>query len=244
MTPRAGALLSILALLVITSMTCGGCAHAIKASQAARTTEDERTLTVQISVRCENFPAGAEVWGSGAVISPTEILTAAHVVDCQIPDPKTGQPVGPSGKPTRILVSQPDHIGRPMRLIVSFVTNDLARLRIADDGEFYGFAPARIAGVKQGDVVCVSTGVPRRDVRCGLVEEKTTRQSGDVSISMPGYPGNSGSAVYDLKGRLVGVLTQRRNLAADAQISGALMTSLDGREWALDSFVLLSKVKP
>lgn len=231
-------ILALVAVFVLS--TCAGCAIGRQSIPPTRTPGEERASTVQISVRCSNFPPDIAAWGSGVVVSKTEVLTAAHVVDCIVRDPKTGLDVS-HGKLLAIVASQPDAIGRPMKVVTSFVAADVARIAIADDGEFYDVSPVRLASVDLHDLVCVSTGVPRRDIRCGVVEELFNAPGHDLAISIPSYPGNSGSGLYDARGRLVGIVTQRRNLALEGQISGGRATAIGDRPWVLDAHVLFSR---
>lgn len=222
--PRNSVLLIATLCAVLTMLaTCGGCVRSL--GPDARSPDDVRALTVQVSIVCDNFPPGAEAWGSGVVVGPNMVLTAAHVVDCTLKHPLTGAVLS-GGKPTRILASQPDKIGRRLRLIVADTSRDLARLRIADDGEFYGFAPFETARARPGDAVCVSIGVPKRDVRCGVVDERfTTAEGHDLYLNIPAEQGNSGSGVYDRRGRVVGIITQRRQMA-NGQAVGGIATSV------------------
>lgn len=204
--------------------TLAGCCGVLRAVTPARSTGDERSATVQISIRCADAPGVPLKWGSGVVVSANQVLTAAHVVTAQC-------------ERTVVYASQPDNIGRRMRIELISLTADVARLRIADDGEFADLTPSRIAPPTHGEFVCISTGVPRRDIHCGALEERfDKRMSGDLSISIPVEHGNSGSGLYDRRGRLLGIVTEQRRNANDQSVGG-LATAIAGREWLLNATV-------
>lgn len=213
--------LSPLALVVLIMSSCVGCIAGLRTESNLRSAAQKRALTVQINTRCSRY----SYQGSGVVISKTEILTAAHVIDCAIVEPITGMLI-PNGSPIEIIAAQPDGIGRRLLLVRADVTRDVARLRIADAGEFYDVPDrATFAVVRPEDRVCVSVGRPMRDLRCGTVDERFGRPADDLSLSFPVEPGNSGSGVYDRRGRLVGIITKAR-MMRNGQSAGALATSL------------------
>lgn len=240
---RAGVYVSLFGFFLVVISSCVGCLAGLRANEPARSMNQIREATVRITVVCDNFPKGTASVGTGVVVSDTEILTAAHVADCIIRD--VNGTIVSNGKIGSIYAAQPDGIGRPMRLAFASVQSDVARLAISDDGVFYGAGGLRLAPAYSGDRVCLSVGAPRRDVRCGEVEERFNGAPPDLSISMPVEPGNSGSGLYDRKGRLVGIVTQRRRLE-NGQGSGGMATSMDTRGWILDTVVVLSAlpVKP
>ena len=98
------------------------------------------------------------------------------------------------------------------------------------DGAFQALPVAAQPGVKLGDAV-FTIGFPNPDVQG--VEPKLTK--GEISslagirdnpryfqISVPVQPGNSGGALVDERGNVVGVVTMRLDDAATYEASGAL----------------------
>lgn len=225
---RIGMFISLVSLCSIAIGACVGCASTIR-NAGTRSIEQQSVTVVQLSVSCSNYAPGARAWGSGVIISKTQVLTASHVVDCISPAD------GTSGHVLNMFASQPDNIGRPLKLETMSLTSDIARLRIADDGEWYGVPELRLGPAPAGTEVCIETGVPHRDRHCGTVERSVPVPHG-MSFSMPVEPGNSGSPIYDRRGRLVGITTQRRSLA-NGQSIGGLATATADRPWILSAIV-------
>jgi len=116
----------------------------------------------------------------------------------------------------------------PARLVHKDKTIDIALLKV--DGSFRAMPVALEPQVKLGDVV-FTIGFPNPDVQG--VEPKLTR--GEISsmagirddpsyfqISVPVQPGNSGGALVDENGNVVGVVTMRLDDIATYEVSGAL----------------------
>lgn len=226
----------VLAFLMF-SVTIGACLGCISSGARADVpilignVDSQKAAAIHVVVHCTKMELGEVAWGSGVAVTKFEVLTAAHVVDCIGPRGPKGEPGKSLGEVDGILGIQPDGIGRPMKVVSVFAGTDVARLRFADDGEFYDIAPARIAGVAVGQRVCIVTAAPNRDRRCGEVEDVIRKRAAhDIAISTPVEPGNSGAGVYDQQGRLVGIVTQRRALE-NGQSVGGLMSGLGGREF-------------
>lgn len=225
--------LMLLALLFVALGSCFGCASLMRPQAFTRTVDAQGDATLALVVHCTAMPAGMSITGSGVAISKTEALTAAHVVACQIPDPQdpTHEHMLSLGALDSILAFQPDGIGRPMKVALAAPNTDVARLAFVDDGEFYGIKKTTIAAVRVGTRVCIMPASPHRDRRCGEVEFTfLNRRIQQLAISTPVEPGNSGSAVYDARGRLVGIVTRQR-IMENGQSTGGLATALRGREW-------------
>jgi S1-C subfamily serine protease len=211
---QTSTLLGLLALSLVLA-TCASCATGIQQRNVVRPASDQKT----------------------AAINAREVLTAAHVVSCnvetEVEDPitKTKKKITVSfGTVDSLFGVQPDGISRPLKVQFMSEGTDIARLSFADAGEWYGVQPAKIAPVRIESRVCIVVAAPRRDRRCGEVEDILTTNANDVTLSTPVEPGNSGSAVYDRDGRLVGIVTQRRGLK-NGQSTGGIATALGGREW-------------
>ena len=116
----------------------------------------------------------------------------------------------------------------PAKLVQKDASIDVAVLKVS--GLFSAIPFARDSGIKLGDLV-FTVGFPNPEVQ-GL-EPKLTR--GEISslagmrddpsyvqISVPVQPGNSGGALVDEHGNVVGVVAARLDDAATYKISGAL----------------------
>jgi S1-C subfamily serine protease len=128
---------------------------------------------------------------------------------------------------TRIVVKSDQGVF-PAELVKADGSRDLALLKVA--GSFHSLPIARVSSVKLGDSV-FTIGFPNAEFQG--IEPKLTR--GDISglagirddphhfqISAPVQPGNSGGAVVDLGGNVVGMVTARLDDAATFEASGSL----------------------
>lgn len=141
--------------------------------------------TVFVATFC-NDPEIPSKYGSGVVISHTQVVTAAHVVSC------------PSGPPKRITV---ENLGKlyETRLDDFLPEIDIASIRVK--GNFVTYSPTTRNYPRVGDEVCTVTNMSVR--KCGYVikSEKDT-----LTIAMKAVRGNSGSAIYNSRGEVVGIL--------------------------------------
>lgn len=196
-------------LIAVTLMaTCGACAGL---RVGARSPAEQTRASVVILSHCSNFLPGYVSAGSGVQVSPTQVVTAAHVVDCVDDKAHT------TGQVSDVWAFETDGTGHPMRVDRVDELADQARLSIADDAEFYRTPSLRFGAVGPGDQACISTGGPTRDRRCGVVDDAP---DGWISFSIPVEPGNSGSPLYDRDGRLVGIVTRHRMLSTGQNTGG------------------------
>jgi hypothetical protein len=173
-----------------------------------RDREAQSKASVKVMMSCgHSKPFSERYWGSwgdsqgsGVIISDTKIVTAAHVVRCPIvPDVMV---MLTSGKFYRVHVTKR-------------FSDDIAELELSDEHERFDMRvkPPRIAKAPdRGDPLCTVTATPKFGWSCGL-----TDYSGDDRIVYDAFiePGNSGSAVYDIDGYLVGIATERVNCKSD-----------------------------
>ena len=134
-------------------------------------------------------------------------------------------------------------ISLPAKLVKEDAAHDLALLK--SDGTFHALPIAFESGIKLGDGV-FTIGFPNHVVQG--VEPKLTR--GEISslagirddphyfqISVPVQPGNSGGALIDEHGNVVGVVAARLNDVTTYQMSGALPQNVN---YAIKSDLLCS----
>lgn len=219
--------LTVLSVLALGAATCVGCVSAagevVRESirkGPVRTPAAQKSHAVRVLVRCK--AKNLQASGSGVIVSPTQILTATHVVEW-CPDPE-------------LIAIPPGGFGRRMRVEMVSTLTDVARLRIADDGSFSDVRPLEIAAVVDGSRVCAALADPYHQRRCGFVEDRRPDMDDDLTFSAPIEPGNSGSGLYDSRGRLVGIVT-----AKTREHGRGIATSLAGREWLLDMVVTAVK---
>jgi S1-C subfamily serine protease len=171
----------------------------------------QAAAAVMVDVDCVGEQGLYGGYGSGVIVSSTEVLTAQHVVDCG-----DGMLVGLKVK---------DAIGRvlPARVEVLLPGADLARLTV---GGWLLAQPMKVAKAREGSLVCMAPAYPERTRACGLV---TAVDDDYVWVSMLIRPGNSGSGIYDERGRLVALATNLRTLGGITV--GALGRPLGSRGW-------------
>lgn len=203
--------------------TCAGCAAAPAqpvapgfgpAEQAARAVELQRTCAAE-------EPATLLVAvGTGAIVAHDLVLTARHVVDC-----------GGHGTLADLLVRIAPADVRHAVVVWRDVAHDLALVAVP------GVAPpsrAVYAAPDVGEPVCFEHAFPTHGRTCGTVRDLDSQLAVngllDIKLSAVSVPGNSGSAVYDSGGHIVGVITNSWPCPINAKTScGALATSVIGR---------------
>jgi S1-C subfamily serine protease len=170
--------------------------------------------SVDINVTC---PDGKKYAGSGVVVGRQEVVTAAHVVTCEEGKPPTLVQVDATGNGTW-LVATPDAV---------LPTRDIARVHVLGDlGEWYH--PFTLAPEPEiGDELCEAAVEPRWDYRCGKVESVSDTS---IRVSMVIEPGNSGAAVYDVEGRLVGFTVSGYTCQGDVYCTGNIARA-SGLDW-------------
>jgi len=184
------------------------------ASERARRQQLEAQLEAERRKRLEaesrRAPDAAQSTGTGFLVAPGLLITNQHVVaDCQ-----------------RVEIVSPDG-RRPARVIDADDLVDLALLRVT--GLVGPVAPIRRAGSVQLGEAAYVFGFPLS----GLLSEGGNFTNGVVSglrglresvhqiqISTPVQPGNSGGAVVDASGGVIGVVVAKLNAAAVSRATG------------------------
>lgn len=160
----------------------------------------QRARAVIVSTPCGS--------GSGVAVGPHHVLSAAHVATCLTGD---------------ITIKAGDGKVRDAVVEIVSLEADLVRLRIV--GEDLPFHPLETAPVEDGMHVCIVSTQPDAGRRCGRVREIRPYGPGNVSHTAFTLAGNSGSGVYDGRGRLVGIATHRRS-NVDGSPNGGLFSSI------------------
>jgi len=167
-------------------------------SNAAQRANDARLRAVEISTPCGR--------GSGVIISPSRVLTAEHVVQC-----KGIEIIDSDGK-------------RPAKVISRTSITDMAVLEITKGPMLRAPHVRRGVAPEVGDTVCVHSTLPMERWRCHMVERRGRNLGSDMIVDMPIEPGNSGGAVYNMDGDLVG-LAVGVFLCRNGQFCAAAVTS-------------------
>lgn len=148
---------------------------------------------VEVNVMCET-PAFVGLrrymlQGSGVLVDDRRVLTAYHVVECEV----IGAMVELADK--RQIQATVDRAAPGA---------DLAVLRLDAPA---GVLPARL-GPPVSPVACMATARPERRVACGDLKTFDGRPGRDISVGFPVKFGNSGSGIWS-GDVLVGILTNQ-----------------------------------
>lgn len=189
----AGLLVMLLGLVVNASCTHAADAREVEVVTPMRTPAQRTESAVTIYTTCGR--------GSGVLIDGRHVLTAQHVVNCEVwPKVEISE---------AIVVQTVDGEAYVAQVEVDDGSRDLARLKL--DMDIPDVAPVRFGFLEKDDVACAYTMVPERAVRCGVVGSAggKPRSHGDIKMRSGNFWfGNSGSGVYDDDGRLVGILVR------------------------------------
>jgi S1-C subfamily serine protease len=147
--------------------------------------------------------------GSGVVVEDFTVITAAHVVEC----------------PGKLGIAIEDWRGNAYKaeLLVADEDEDVAKLYVPElKGTLVQYGPKP----RIDERVCLVGASPYRVRRCGWVESWGPKP-GDMKHSAITEPGNSGGAIYDSRGFLVGIVTHYRR-CSNGQLCGGAATSFRG----------------
>lgn len=199
--------LAILGLL-FTACSCLNIAQV----ETPKPTVHELDAVVKVIIDC-----GSSYWnGSGVIVSDSQALTAAHVVEC--PE---------HVRPKAVYVDAGDRVWQPARVEVLLPELDVARVKLEDPT----FIPDHLViGTRPdiGDKVCMANSAPRLGYHCGLIQPGRTK--GMLVWDWMTEHGNSGAGVYNEKGELIGLLITVGTCEHDLPCIGGI-TPLQGYEW-------------
>lgn len=207
--PGAYGLLAGLVVFLIGLIAAAGCVHEARGRSAAVALES----TVLITTVCLAADGSGGTWvGTGVIVNDHTVLTAAHIAE----DPP-GTACLRSARMVNgrryALIHGKTLPGRDLASLVTVLETFSPTYPIV-----YGPPPAF------GERVCSMTAYPRALWRCG--EAQTAEEPpGDLSHTIVTEGGNSGSGVYDTRGRLVGIITHRWS-CSNGQYCGGRMATL------------------
>lgn len=216
--PRWGLALTSMAFsfaaLVVASSSVGCAARGPNYSRT-RSPHVQNLNAVAITVMCDD---ASTFIGTGVAVGPRQVLTAAHVVNACGKEP---------------LIVMVEHAGETYLADIDATAPraDVARIEILL-GSLPLDHPVSIGPTPLTDAkVCVTARNPYTMRRCGVVEYVSDEAHG-IRFDVVVEPGNSGSALYDAQGRLVGIVT-KLYFCQNGQICGGMATPLASRPWVL-----------
>ncbi len=202
-----------LLVLLLGVVANASCAHASKLD--GRDVEQRFEQAVQITANCLTSSGEATGWyGSGVIVNPTTILTAAHVAT--------------EGDVFCVFEAEMQH-GKTyaMHVGVLLPEYDLASMHTAEGERFDPTFPIVFGPVPRlGERICAATAFPRRLTRCGDAQTQTDPPGNLIHTAIV-EPGNSGSGVYDDRGRLIGIVTHLW-YCSNKQYCGGRVATLEG----------------
>ena len=229
---RDRAVLLLLFALTTTTSVCCGAHTSVEPELVPDLTpgaEEQAARAAHVMVWC---PAGTAHHptrsGSGAVHFGPYVLTAFHVVSCATPPHPDQDPVPRTYVAPQIVQVQFAD-GRAFEAGVASIApdDDLAWLVLQGEPDL-GFEPLRVAPPRAG-WVCMVAGYPKRERYCARAS-LTEWADMELHFAAPAIPGNSGSAVYDPAGRLVGVVT-RCDSTPCANVKSGYASAVAGARW-------------
>lgn len=171
-----------------------------------RSIKEQHEAAVVIEVLCKT-PTGLKFGyiGSGVITGPTQVLTAGHVID----DPDC-------------IYSAQDANKKHHPLTLEIWKKDLDVARLGSSVPFEPYSPIEISDPPEvGARLCVVTWYPQPSRFCGDYYALSTN-GGVANLMWDGrvFGGNSGSAIYDDWGHLVGITTHTRQCPDGSQCIG------------------------
>ena len=200
-----------------------GCVSIPHVPPKIRTYKDQAETTVTVKLWCDKFSEGMYgdlQAGSGVIVDERHVITAWHVVKCP-------------GFSTLPIIQVGLQDGRAFMMVIDKVDGDadLALLTIFSADRFHLKVPPPVIGkAEAGDSACSSVGFPKKGWHCGEIASVSDSKKGNIEVDAETVSGNSGSALYNSSGQLVGIIVQRQSCPGEkTQDCIGYATSLKGR---------------
>jgi S1-C subfamily serine protease len=182
-----------LLVLVALQLSCAGPQRV----GVARQPTERANYALEVRTVCTTMEGITIGGGSATLVAPGQALTAWHVTDCD-------------GAALVMVLSK----GRRFRahVVREWRDHDMAMLRI-DDGGMLPAPRIALAPPKLNERVCTQVGYPQPGSSCGQIEMIFPKECPDkqwcrsIMFAAVVIPGNSGGALYNENGELVGVVT-------------------------------------
>lgn len=205
--------------LALTLMLWAACfpRPAVRGPRLTPTAQLARATAIQVI--CVDQQGHVSQWGGSAVvIGPSTLLTANHVVDC---DMGVIAAYGEDGSAVILDVE------------ATAPAYDVARAVVADGSIAWPSAgPVALGPIPSvDDEVCLAPRIPSHIRRCGKVGAVNQYR---VEHSVFTEPGNSGGGVWDAEGRLAGIIvtySRCRGAGGAGQVCGGGFAPLAAIPW-------------
>lgn len=192
-----------------------GCTHA-SILDGHRAPLQRFEQAVRIEETCTNGVSLYRSYGSGVIVAPYVLLTAAHVA--------TAQP-GFACLWFASMIHGKRYMIVPDTAIREW---DLASMRSVLEPFDPTYAVAYGPAPEFASHICAAPAFPQWLHRCGDVQTYSD-PPGDMQNTIVTEPGNSGSGVYNDDGQLVGIVTHLWTCTGGTQICGGRAAILEGR---------------
>lgn len=210
-SPAAYGLLAGLATFLAGLLLASGCTHIVRGRDAEVALES----VVSITLTCVSPTGGVYGgYGSGVIVNDHTVLTAAHVAVDDDDEVCIRTATMANGK-SYTLAPGKARVDRDLASLVTVLDTFDPTYTVV-----YGPPPPF------GSRVCSMTAYPKILWRCGETQMPTDAP-GDLYHTITTEGGNSGSGVYDERGRLVGIITHRWS-CGNGQYCGGKMATVDG----------------
>lgn len=199
----------IVVVVILYASLLSGCASVPR----GRTVEEQYLAAAELHVSCG--PPGTDrtdklMHGSAVIVSEYRAITAAHVLGCTV---------------NGAMLKLAD--GREVQVKIEAVSEKLDAARLVADQPL-GTLPVEVGRAVEGDIVCITTRWPKASRRCGEVRRAELDSLIEILHAATTEPGNSGSGLYDRRGRLVGIATRKVNLAIGGGVASIV------RRWFIE----------
>ncbi len=213
--------LSLILVLLLTA--CSACAGF--SPNIGQTPRQQHDAMVLIKKTCSDGRVGL---GSGLMISEDRVITARHVIKCDV---MPGVPIQLDAARIEVFASPDDTLDAVLEVETSDL-HDLARLQLPNKKLGKYFTPIRVAPMPGiGKKVCAVSAWPRPSYKCG---EAQFPIRGKLLVNFAVERGNSGSAIFNEYGNLVGIITNQFLCETGSTgICGGYGTPLIGFSWLI-----------
>lgn len=141
--------------------------------------------------------------GTGVAIDKEHVLTAKHVVTCDMKDPEHPDKIITA--PAMYILIYTRHEEKLMAVIEKYSDDNIDAVKLYVSGYLDTWAPVNADKVKIGENLCAVTAIGQVK-KCGYVFD-IPLSSKKLLLGLRALHGDSGSPLYNEKGEVVGLVT-------------------------------------